>query len=89
MPSSPSSIRFLLKDSNWCHEMQPIDKLSHGHPDEELIEALEPDQLASATSKPLSRYQLSRFTNVALWLLRVYVLLMTALAVYTFVKALP
>jgi hypothetical protein len=39
--------------------MQPIDRLSHGHPDEELIQALEPDQLVSETSKPLPRYQLN------------------------------
>jgi hypothetical protein len=68
--------------------MQPIDKLSHGHPDEELIQALEPDQLVSETSKPLPRYQLSPITNVALWLLRLFVFLMTALVVYAFVKAL-
>ena len=70
-------------------QMHPIDRLSHGHPDEELIQALEPDQLVAATSKPLSRYQLSHTANVALWLLRIFVLLMTALVVYTFVKALP
>jgi hypothetical protein len=69
--------------------MQPIDRLSHGHPDEELIQALEPDQLVSATSKPLPRYQLNQIANVALWLLRIFVLLMTALVVYAFVKALP
>jgi hypothetical protein len=69
--------------------MQQIDRLSHGHPDDELIQALEPDQLVAATSKPLPRYQLSQIANVALWLLRIFVLLMTALVVYTFVKALP
>jgi hypothetical protein len=69
--------------------MQSIDRLSHGHPDEELIHALEPDQLVSETSKPLPRYQLDQIANVALWLLRIFVLSMTALVVYTFVKALP
>jgi len=39
--------------------MQSIDRLSHVHPDEELIQALEPDQLVSQTSKPLPRYPLS------------------------------
>jgi hypothetical protein len=67
--------------------MQPPDRLSHGHPDDELIQALEPDQLAAATSKPLPRYHLSRTVNVALWLLRIFVIVMTALVVYTFVKA--
>jgi hypothetical protein len=69
--------------------MQTIDRLSHGHPDDELIQALEPDQLVASTSKPLPRYQLSHTGNVALWLLRIFVLLMTALVIYTFVKALP
>ena len=69
--------------------MQSIDRLSHGHPDDELIQALEPDQLVSETSKPLPRYQLNQIANVALWLLRIFVLLMTALVAYTFVKALP
>jgi hypothetical protein len=70
-------------------QMQPIDKLSHGHPDDELIQALEPDQLVAATSKPLPLYQLSHAGNAALWLLRIFVLLITALVIYTFVKALP
>jgi hypothetical protein len=69
--------------------MQSIDRLSHGHPDEELIQALEPDQLVSQTSKPLPRYSLSKVANAALWLLRIFLLLMTTLVVYTFVKALP
>lgn len=69
--------------------IQPIDRLSQGHPDDELIQALEPDQLVAATSKPLPRYQLSHTANMALWLLRIFVLLMTALVIYTFVKALP
>ena len=69
--------------------MQTIDRLSHGHPDDELIQALEPDQLVAATSKPLPRYQLGHTANVALWFLRIFVLLITALVVYTFVKALP
>ena len=33
-----------------------IDKLSQGHPDEELLSALEPDQLVAASSQPLPRY---------------------------------
>jgi hypothetical protein len=89
MQSSRSSIRFLLKEANRFPQMHPIDRLSHGHPDEELIQALEPDQLVSETSKPLPRYQLRQIANLGLWLLRVFVFLMTALVIYTFVKALP
>jgi hypothetical protein len=66
-----------------------LDRLSHGHPDDELIYALEPDQVVAAASRPLPRYRLSRAGNVALWLLRVFMLLITALVVYTFIVALP
>jgi hypothetical protein len=66
-----------------------LDRLSHGHPDDELIHALEPDQVVAAASRPLPRYQLSRASNVALWLLRVFVLLITALVAYTFIITLP
>ena len=66
-----------------------LEKLSHGHPDDELIHALEPDQVVAVASRPLPRYQLSRAGNAALWLLRIFVLLITALVVYTFIIALP
>jgi hypothetical protein len=66
-----------------------LDRLSHGHPDDELIHALEPDQVVAAASRPLPRYQLSSAGNVGLWLLRIFVLLITALVVYTFIIALP
>jgi hypothetical protein len=65
-----------------------IHKLSHGHPDEELLFALEPDQLVAASSRPLPRYALSRAANLALWLLRGFVLIITALVVYTFILSL-
>ena len=67
----------------------PPDRLSHGHPDDELIHALEPDQVVAAASRPLPRYRLSQGANAALWLLRIFVLLVTALVVYTFIVALP
>jgi hypothetical protein len=66
-----------------------LHKLSQGHPDDELIRALEPDQIVAEASRPLPRYRLSRAGNIALWLLRVFVLLITAIVVYTFIIALP
>jgi hypothetical protein len=66
-----------------------FDRLSHGHPDDELIHALEPDQIVAAASCSLPRYRLSRAGFIALWMLRVFVLLITALVVYTFIIALP
>jgi hypothetical protein len=65
-----------------------IEKLSHGHPDEELLFAPEPDQLVAASSRPLPRYVLSRAANLALWALRGFVVIITSLVVYTFVLSL-
>ncbi len=63
-------------------------KLSHGHPDAELVSALEPDQIVAAASRPLPRYILGRIANLALWALRVFVLVITAMIVYVFVWSL-
>ncbi len=47
-----------------------IHKLSNGHPDEDLLFALEPDQWVAASSQALPRYVLSRAANLAVWALR-------------------
>ena len=65
-----------------------FDRMSHGHPDDELLSALEPDQLIAASSRPLPRYRLSRPVSMGLWALRVFVLIITAMVVYTFLLAL-
>ncbi len=63
-------------------------KRIHGHPDEELVGALEPDQLVAAASRRLPRCALSRATSFWLWALRVFVVIITLLVVYTFVVSL-
>jgi hypothetical protein len=65
-----------------------VQKLSDGHPDDELLFALEPDQLVAASSRPLPRYVLGRTATLALWALRGFVLIITALVIYTFVLSL-
>ena len=65
-----------------------LQKMTQGHPDEELLFALEPDQIVAASSQPLPRYVIGRGTNAALWLLRVCVLIVSGLVVYTFVESL-
>ncbi len=65
-----------------------LDRLSHGHPDNELIHALEPDQIVEIASRPLPRYRLSPVANLGLWILRIFVLMISALVVYTFIAAL-
>lgn len=59
--------------------------LYEGEPDEDLIEALEPDQLVHAMDRPLPRRRLGTWAEAGLWALLLFVLLMSALVVYTFV----
>lgn len=56
-----------------------------GHPEEELIEGLEPDQLLAAASKPLPRLRLTRSAEIGLRVLRGFVLLIAVLVIYAFV----
>ena len=60
-----------------------------GHPDSELIEGLEPDQLVETSSLPLPQLRLSLTWNVFFWALRIFVLLITTLVIYVFVIGLP
>lgn len=57
-----------------------------GEPDEDLIEALEPDQLVSAMDLPVARRRLSHAMSAGLWALRVFLVLVSALVVYAFVS---
>jgi hypothetical protein len=53
-----------------------------------LVEYLEPDQLVADTSRPVSRASLGRRASVGLWALRVFVVALSAMVVYTFVAQL-
>jgi hypothetical protein len=52
--------------------------------EEDLVDFLEPDQLAVGRSRPVSRYPLTTKTRVWLWALRVFVLVVSAMVIYTF-----
>lgn len=52
--------------------------------DEELVDFLEPDQLVTDKSRPVPRARLSTRASVLLWLLRVFVLVVSAMVIYTF-----
>lgn len=58
------------------------------HPDTELIDGLEPDQLVENAAKPLPRMRVGAMGQFGFWVLRIFVLLVTALVVYTFVASL-
>jgi 4-hydroxybenzoate polyprenyltransferase len=58
------------------------------HPDDDLVEFLERDQLVADKSRPLPRARLSRRASVALWGLRAFVLIVSAMVIYTFTSQL-
>lgn len=57
-----------------------------GHADEELIAALEPDQLTSAASRPYPLAPMTRTTAIGLFALRILSVLATATVVWVFVS---
>ncbi len=65
-----------------------VDPRPEDHPDSELIEGLEPDQLVATSSRPLPPRRLSVAAKIGFWSLRGFVLLITALVVYIFVVGL-
>lgn len=56
-----------------------------GEPDQDLIRALEPDQLVESVHQPVARRRLSRKVESGLWVLRIFLLLVAAAVVYAFV----
>ncbi|MGH7776653.1 MAG: hypothetical protein ACREPI_05685 [Candidatus Dormibacterales bacterium] len=59
--------------------------LYEGEPDEDLVESLEPDQLVAVMEQRLPRARLGRPATLALWTLRVALVVVTGMVVYTFV----
>jgi hypothetical protein len=59
-----------------------------GEPDEDLIEGLEPDQLVEVMNLPLPRARVGPVVSAGLWALRVFLLVLAGMAVYSFVAAL-
>ena len=49
---------------------------------------LEADQLAAETSRPVPRARLDQQATAALWMLRVFVVTMSAMVIYVFVSQL-
>ncbi len=56
--------------------------------DEALIDYLESDQLVEHRTRPVARAQLSPRTAVGLWALRLFVIVLSLMVVYTFVAQL-
>lgn len=51
---------------------------------EELVEFLETDQLVDARARPVQRRVLTKRVAVALWSLRVFVIVVGVMVIYTF-----
>jgi hypothetical protein len=58
------------------HEKEPADQ--------ELVMFLEPDQLMADTSVPVPRAPLSKRANTGLWALRIFIILISIMVIYTF-----
>lgn len=56
--------------------------------EQDLVDFLERDQLVHGLSQPVGRMPLSRRLRVALWLLRGFVVIVSAMVIYTFVAQL-
>ncbi len=56
--------------------------------EDDLIMHLERDQFVAETSRPVPRAPLSARASTGLWALRVFVVLVSAMVIYTFVAGL-
>jgi hypothetical protein len=56
--------------------------------EDELIMDLERDQIVAATSQPVPRAVLSAYATAGLWALRVFVVLVSLMVIYTFIDQL-
>jgi len=54
--------------------------------EQEMVMFLERDQLVTDTSRPVPRAALSQRVNSALWALRVFVVVVSAMVIYTFIS---
>jgi hypothetical protein len=59
-----------------------------GQPQDELIMHLERDQFVAATSVPLPRAHLGARATAGLWALRIFVVLVSVMVIYTFIDQL-
>jgi len=56
--------------------------------EDELIMHLERDQFVAETSRPVPRVALSKVATAALWGLRVFVVIVSVMVIYTFIDQL-
>jgi hypothetical protein len=71
-----------------CAAAEELNARSAERFEEELIMDLERDQFVAATSQPVPRAPLGARASAALWALRVFVVLVSAMVIYTFIHQL-
>ena len=77
--------------TNAAHQSSSIpeqDLQAHERFEDELIMHLERDQFVAETARPVSRAALSSHTTAWLWALRVFVVLVSLMVIYTFIDQL-
>jgi hypothetical protein len=65
--------------------LEILEVLHDPQPDEELIMHLERDQLVSETFRPVPRARLGARAELGLWALRVFVVIVSLMVIYTFI----
>jgi hypothetical protein len=83
-----SSRSALERDEAALTAAEERDPRRRARPEDELIMHLERDQLVVETSRPLERAQLGARVTAAVWALRVFVLVVSAMVIYTFIDQL-
>jgi len=73
-----------INDPESGAELDEHDPRRPTRPEDELIHHLERDQLVAATSLPVEQAALSPRARAALWALRVFVVLVSLMVIYTF-----
>ena len=78
----------LSGDARTAHDISERDLQAQERAEDELIMHLERDQFVAETSRPVPRASLSARTSTGLWALRVFVILVSLMVIYTFVDQL-
>ncbi len=61
-----------------------MDEQERDYEEDEMIGALERDQLVADRQHPLPRASLGQGSQIALWALRIFVIVVGAMVIYTF-----
>ena len=76
------------EDADRLHRVTEPHRPRAEPPEDELIMHLERDQFVAETSRPVPSAPLSARANAGLWMLRVFVVLVSLMVVYTFIDQL-